>query len=143
MVWHRASSYTSRAIPFAYNSHRQAGLSNGRQAAEFIGLIINGWVSEKFGYRWTVIVCLMLIATWTSIYYTADTLVELLVAGILSGIPWGIFQTLCITYASECCPVALRGYLTTWVNFCWGLGQVIGVGESSSTTTFSLARLRG
>jgi SP family general alpha glucoside:H+ symporter-like MFS transporter len=79
----------------------QAGLSNGRQAAEFIGLIINGWVSEKFGYRWTVIVSLALIAAWTAIYFTADTLVELLVAGILSGIPWGIFQTLTITYASE------------------------------------------
>ncbi len=24
--------------------------------------------------------------------------------------------------------MALRGYLTTWVNFCWGLGQVIGIG---------------
>lgn len=33
-----------------------------------------------------------------------------------------------ITYASEVCPVALRGYLTCYVNFCWGLGQVIGVG---------------
>ena len=111
-----------------------AGLSNGRQAAEFIGLIINGWVSEKFGYRWTVIVSLASIAAWTAIYFTANTLVELLVAGILSGIPWGIFQTLTITYASECCPVALRGYLTTWVNFCWGLGQVIGVGSIKGTS---------
>jgi len=42
--------------------------------------------------------------------------------------PWGIFQTLCITYASEVCPVAMRGYLTTYVNFCWGLGQFIGIG---------------
>jgi SP family general alpha glucoside:H+ symporter-like MFS transporter len=23
--------------------------------------------------------------------------------------------------------MALRGYLTTYVNFCWGIGQVIGV----------------
>jgi hypothetical protein len=28
--------------------------------------------------------------------------------------PWGVFQTLCITYASEVCPVAMRGYLTTY-----------------------------
>jgi SP family general alpha glucoside:H+ symporter-like MFS transporter len=40
----------------------------------------------------------------------------------------GVFQTLTITYASEVCPVALRGYLTTYVNFCWGLGQLIAVG---------------
>ena len=46
--------------------------------------------------------------------------------------PWGVFQTLTITYASEVCPVALRGYLTTYVNFCWGLGQVIGIGVIKS-----------
>jgi hypothetical protein len=43
-----------------------------------------------------------------------------------------IFQTLTITYASEVCPVALRGYFTTYVNFCWGLGQVIGIGVIKS-----------
>ena len=37
-----------------------------------------------------------------------------------------------ITYASEVCPVALRGYLTTYVNFCWGLGQEIGIGVIKS-----------
>lgn len=37
-----------------------------------------------------------------------------------------------ITYASEVCPLALRGYLTTYVNFCWGLGQVIGIGVIKS-----------
>ena len=37
-----------------------------------------------------------------------------------------------ITYASEVCPVALRGYLTTYVNFCWGLGQVVGIGVIKS-----------
>ncbi|KAJ7495494.1 hypothetical protein FB451DRAFT_1387516 [Mycena latifolia] len=30
---------------------------------------------------------------------------------------------LTITYAPEVCPVALRGYLTTYVSVCWGLGQ--------------------
>jgi len=32
-----------------------------------------------------------------------------------------------ISYAAEVCPVALRGYLTTWGNSCWGIGQLIGV----------------
>lgn len=26
------------------------------------------------------------------------------------------------------CPVVLRAYLTTWVNFCWGLGQLVASG---------------
>jgi SP family general alpha glucoside:H+ symporter-like MFS transporter len=88
----------------------QAGLSNGMMVGEIIGLFINGFVSERFGYRYTVMTCLVLIIAFTAIFFTAQTVVHLLVAEILCGIPWGVFQTLTITYASEVCPVALRGY---------------------------------
>lgn len=37
----------------------------------------------------------------------------------------GVFQTLTTTYASEVTPVALRPYLTTYVNLCWVLGQFL------------------
>ena len=110
----------------------QAGLSNGANVGEIIGLLINGYVSERFGYRYTVMTCLVMIAAVTAVFFTAQNVQTLLVAEILCGIPWGVFQTLTITYASEVCPVALRGYLTTYVNFCWGLGQVIGVGVIKS-----------
>ncbi|TVY29155.1 Maltose permease [Lachnellula hyalina] len=110
----------------------QAGLSNGANVGEIIGLFINGFVSERFGYRYTVMTCLTLIIAFTAIFFTAKDVVSLQVAEILCGIPWGVFQTLTITYASEVCPVALRGYLTTYVNFCWGLGQVIGIGVIKS-----------
>ncbi|KAJ5666281.1 uncharacterized protein N7477_008729 [Penicillium maclennaniae] len=106
----------------------QAGLSNGAYAGEIIGLFINGWASERFGYRYTIMACLLLVTAWTAIFFTAPNVQSLLAAEILCGIPWGVFQTLTITYASEVCPVALRGYLTTYVNFCWGLGQLIGIG---------------
>ncbi|KAJ7664058.1 MFS transporter [Mycena rosella] len=106
----------------------QAGLSNGANVGEILGLFINGWVSERYGYRNTVMACLICIIGFTAIFFTAQNVVDLQVAEILCGIPWGVFQTLTITYASEVCPVALRGYLTTYVNFCWGLGQVIGIG---------------
>ncbi|KYK55885.1 maltose permease [Drechmeria coniospora] len=106
----------------------QAGLSNGATVGEIIGLFINGFVSERFGYRYTVMTCLVLVAAFTTILFTAPNVEALLVAEILCGIPWGIFQTLTITYASEVCPIALRSYLTTYVNFCWGFGQLIGIG---------------
>ena len=73
-----------------------------------------------------------MIAGFTAIFFTATTVNALLAAEILCGIPWGVFQTLTITYASEVCPVALRGYLTTYVNMCWGLGQLIGIGVIKS-----------
>ena len=110
----------------------QSGLSNGANVGEIIGLFINGWVSERYGYRYTVMACLVLLIAWTSIFFTAKSVIAIQVAEILCGIPWGVFQTLTITYASEVCPVALRGYLTTYVNFCWGLGQVIGIGVIKS-----------
>ncbi|CAK7223729.1 hypothetical protein SBRCBS47491_005306 [Sporothrix bragantina] len=106
----------------------QSGLSNGANCGELIGLLLNGWVSERFGYRYTVIGCLVLVTAWISIFFTAQNTATLLVAEILCGIPWGVFQTLTITYASEVCPVALRGHLTTYVNACWGIGQLIGIG---------------
>ena len=40
----------------------------------------------------------------------------------------GIFQTLTTTYAAEVTPVALRPYLTTYVNLCWVIGQLIASG---------------
>lgn len=91
----------------------QAGLSNGVVVGEIIGLIINGWASERFGYRWILIVCLTCIMGFTAIFFTAQTVVALQIAEILCGIPWGVFQTLTITYAVEVCPVALRGYLVS------------------------------
>ncbi|KAJ5273163.1 hypothetical protein N7478_008288 [Penicillium angulare] len=106
----------------------QSGLSNGAYVGEIIGLFMNGWASERFGYRYTIMGCLILVTAWTAIFFTAPNVQALLAAEILCGIPWGVFQTLTVTYASEVCPVALRGYLTTYVNFCWGLGQLIGIG---------------
>ncbi|EFR04447.1 hypothetical protein MGYG_07455 [Nannizzia gypsea CBS 118893] len=106
----------------------QAGLSNGAAVGEIFGLFLNGWVSERFGYRWTILGSLAWLAAFISLFFTAQNVQTLLVGEILCGIPWGVFQTLTITYASEVCPVALRGYLTTYVNFCWGLGQLIGIG---------------
>ena len=66
----------------------QAGLSNGANVGEIIGLFINGWVSERFGYRYTVMTCLTLVIAFTAIFFTAQSVVALEVAEILCGIPW-------------------------------------------------------
>lgn len=105
----------------------QAGMSNGANVGSIIGLIINGYLSEKIGYRKTVMGALVLITAFISILFTADNVQTLLVGEILLGLPWGVFQTLTISYAAEVCPVSLRGHLTTYVNFCWGIGQVLGI----------------
>jgi SP family general alpha glucoside:H+ symporter-like MFS transporter len=52
----------------------------------------------------------------------------LLVGLICCGVPWGVFQTLTCTYASEVAPVPLRPILTTYVNLCWVIGQFLASG---------------
>lgn len=49
------------------------------------------------------------------------------------GIAWGVFQTLTTAYASEVCPIQLRGYLTAYVNLCWGIGILLSSGVVKAT----------
>ncbi|KAH8899863.1 general substrate transporter [Thozetella sp. PMI_491] len=103
----------------------QAALSNAAMAGEIAGLFLNGIIAERIGYRYTMIGALSLITIFIFIIYTSQTLTQLLIGEILAGVPWGVFQTLTTTYASEVCPVHLRAYLTTYVNLCWVLGQLL------------------
>jgi SP family general alpha glucoside:H+ symporter-like MFS transporter len=67
--------------------------------------------------------------------FFAQNLTTLLVGEVLQGIPWGVFQTMTTAYASEVAPVALRAYLTTYVNLCWVMGQFIAAGVLRSFLT--------
>ncbi|KAL2275480.1 hypothetical protein FJTKL_01990 [Diaporthe vaccinii] len=66
-------------------------------------------------------------------WWTTDIVGEL-----LCGIPWGVFATMAPAYASEVCPMALRGYLTVYVNLCWELISAgVQAGFSENTTEWS------
>jgi len=106
----------------------QSGLSNASLTGEIIGLMINGILAERFGYRKTMIGALMLTIGLIFIVFFAENIQTLLVGQILLGLPWGVFQTITTTYASEVCPVPLRAILTTYVNLCWVFGQIIASG---------------
>jgi MFS transporter, SP family, general alpha glucoside:H+ symporter len=106
----------------------QAGLSNGARVGEILGLLLNGYLAERFGMKKTMIGSLILLSGLLFIPFFAQNIETLQVATILLGFPWGVFQTLTTAYASEVCPVALRGYLTTYVNMMWGVGQIIASG---------------
>ena len=47
---------------------------------------------------------------------------------MLTSVAVGVFATTGPAYASEVCPLALRGYLTCFVNLCWAIGQLIAAG---------------
>lgn len=106
----------------------QAGLSNGARVGEILGLLLNGIICERFGFKKTMIGTLILLTGLIFIPFFAQNIETLEIAEILMGVPWGVFQVLTTSYAAEVCPVALRGYLTTYVNMMWGLGQLLASG---------------
>ncbi|KAL3472708.1 hypothetical protein BJX99DRAFT_272742 [Aspergillus californicus] len=103
----------------------KSGLSNGALCGEILGLLITGICQDRFGYRVTILGALCLVTGFIFVLFFAQNVEMLLVGEILCGLPWGAFQTITTAYASEVCPVALRAYLTTYVNLCWVLGQFI------------------
>lgn len=109
-------------------AHWQAGISNAMNVGQIIGLFINGIVSEKFGYRKTMLASLVCTIAFIFILFFAQDKATLLAGELCIGMPLGVFQTLTVTYATEVCPVVLRPYLTTYVNACWVIGQLIGSG---------------
>ncbi|GAO13602.1 uncharacterized protein UV8b_05884 [Ustilaginoidea virens] len=106
----------------------QSGLSNGTLCGQIFGLFATGIIADRFGYRKTLMGALAGCIGFIFIVFFAESLVQLIIGQILIGVPWGVFQTLTTTYASEVCPTHLRAYLTTYVNLCWVLGQFIASG---------------
>lgn len=60
--------------------------------------------------------------------FFAPSLSVLAFGGFLCGIPWGVFQTLSTSYASEVVPTVLRPYVTAYVCMCWGAGILLSSG---------------
>jgi len=106
----------------------QAGLTNGAYVGEVCGLLLNGLIADKFGYKKTMIGALFAVNLFIFVVFFAQNIVMLLSGLILCGIPWGVFQTLTCTYAAEVVPVPLRPILTTYVNLCWVIGQFLASG---------------
>ncbi|ORY88477.1 general substrate transporter [Leucosporidium creatinivorum] len=107
----------------------QAGLSNAVQVGSIIGLLINGWASDRFGYKKTMIAALFAMILTILVPVLSNGRIEVLLVGeFLMGIPWGVFQTLTCAYAADIAPQALRPILTTYVNLCWVMGQLLASG---------------
>jgi len=105
----------------------QTALPNAAGVGGIIGLLTNGIITDRFGYRKTMFAALIFLCLANFLSFFAVSLEMLLLGEIFCGIPWGVFQTLPTTYASEVMPVALRGYLLSNINMCWLVGQLCGV----------------
>ena len=114
----------------------QSGLVNGSNVGQLMGLVIGGSISERLGFRKTMMIALIIMPGLIFIQFFASSLAVLEVGQILLGksktpvpleimaeisvgIPLGMFQTVTTVYAIEVMPTSLRAYLTSYVNMCW------------------------
>lgn len=93
-----------------------------------IGALLNGYLTAKFGHRKVIMGGMVALAGFVFMVFFAPNTPVLLVGEMLCSIPWGIFATTGPAYAAEVTPVALRAYLTAYINLCWCTGQFISAG---------------
>mmetsp|Transcript_5247 Transcript_5247/g.5956 ORF Transcript_5247/g.5956 Transcript_5247/m.5956 type:complete len:555 (+) Transcript_5247:764-2428(+) len=106
----------------------QTALGTAPNVGTILGVFANGYLTERFGHRRVIMVSLIFMCAFIFIPFFAPSVEVLLAGQILCGLPWGVFATMGPTYSSEVCPMALRGYLTAYVNMCWAIGQFIAAG---------------
>jgi len=106
----------------------QSGLPLAVLVGQIIGLFAGGVVAERYGYRKAMILALVFVSGFIFVQFFAQSLAMLLVGSMLCAIPWGAFQIITTTYAAEVCPLALRPYMTSYVNLCWVMGQLLSSG---------------
>ncbi|ETN44115.1 uncharacterized protein HMPREF1541_10665 [Cyphellophora europaea CBS 101466] len=111
----------------------QSGLNNGSNVGQMLGLLIAGTVVERFGFRKTMMGALTVLPCLIFIQFFAPNLPQLQAGQILIGMPLGMFQTVTCVYAIELMPTSLRAYLTSFVNMCWLLGQLVASGTLRGT----------
>lgn len=70
---------------WAVSAAWQSGLSNGARAGEIIGLILAGWMADRFGYKYTTIGALLLMIVFVFVLFFAPNIQVLVVGEILCG----------------------------------------------------------
>lgn len=113
---------------FEIPSKWQTGLTMCVNCGEILGLQISGYIADRFGYRRTLCFFLTLVFCIIFELFFAPSLAALAVGEVLIGICFGCFQTMAVNYASDICPMALRLYLTTYINICWTIGMLLSSG---------------
>lgn len=103
----------------------QSALFQSGQCGAFLGVFAAGPVTNRFGYRWTTIMALVLMNATIFISFFSTSLGMLVAGQLLEGIPWGFFIANSPAYASEVVPLSLRGATTATLQMSWSIGSII------------------
>ena len=121
-------TYLNAESGYQISSGWQTALNDVSGVGNLIGALLNGYLTAKYGHRKVMLSMLFLLAGFIFMVFFAPNIKILLVGEFLCNIPWGVFATTGPAYAAEVVPLALRGYLTAYVNLCWCIGQFLATG---------------
>jgi len=100
-----------------------AGLGNASGIGAFFGTLLCGYLVALFGQKRVILGSLIVLSCTIFLTFFAPNIKVLIVGQILCGLPWGALATIAPSYASECLPMALRVYFTSWTNMCFIIGM--------------------
>ncbi|KIM98710.1 hypothetical protein OIDMADRAFT_181961 [Oidiodendron maius Zn] len=109
----------------------QTGLGMGNPIGQVLGALACGWPLERWGRRVTLGVCCIWSICFVFVQFFSTSVGMLCAGEILGGLAYGFYVVIAPAYASEICPLALRGVLTASVNLAFVIGQFIAQGCSA------------
>lgn len=140
-------SWTGEESEWQITASWQNALNVTGAIGTIIGALLNGFLTAKFGHRRVIMGGMVALSAFIFIVFFAPNTGVLLAGEFLCSIPWGqcglnavfdeyivltcipgAFATTGPAYAAEVTPVALRAYLTAYINLCWCTGQFISAG---------------
>lgn len=113
---------------YQITSEWQEKLSMCGSVGNIIGVWASSYFCEKFGCKRVLLVSYLAMDCLIFLLFFAPNIQALLAGALLYNIPIGVFTVLAVGYASELCPVVLRGYLEVYVLLSWATGQLIAFG---------------
>ncbi|KAI5293911.1 hypothetical protein KEM52_005028 [Ascosphaera acerosa] len=120
----------------------QSALSCAGMVGAVIGVLANGVVMKRIGYKKSFILNLICMIGFTFITFFAKTLGGQLAGQVLVGLEWGAFATLSPAYSVELCPLAFRPYIAAYTNVCFAaVLQRLTAGEQRQKSKQTVAMM--
>ncbi|KJR87617.1 MFS transporter, SP family, general alpha glucoside:H+ symporter [Sporothrix schenckii 1099-18] len=110
---------------YAISAAWQSGLNNISTIGVLVGLYFAGFLSDRYGFRKTLMIAMVSIPPLVFMQFFAPNLAVLIIAQLLMSIPLGVLETTTLAYAAEVAPMCLRPFLTSFVSQMWVVGQTL------------------
>ncbi|KIW79504.1 hypothetical protein AYO20_02831 [Fonsecaea nubica] len=124
-------------IGYEVSAKWQNVLGMGTPVGQFLGAFTASWPMERWGRKKVFWASLFFSTAFIFLQMFANNIHTLAAGEFLAGILYGTYVVLAPTYASEVCPLALRGILNAGMNLAYVIGQFVasGVGKGFSERT--------